>query len=89
MANMWTEESERRWVSEPRDKRETRNKERQREMTAVNTRERWEEVWGSELADWIVGRGGVKGANSETKVLAQSVTSQKWEYDIIEKSIVD
>lgn len=77
MANVWTEESERSVVSEPRDKRETRNKERQREMTAVNTRERWEEVWGRELTDWIVGRGGVKGANSETEVLAQSVTESE------------
>ncbi len=77
MANVWTEESERSVVSEPRDKRETRNKERQGEMTAVNTRERWEEVWGSELTDWIVGRGGVKGANSETEVLAQSVTESE------------
>lgn len=59
-------------------------------MMVVNA-SRNEGVWdierrceGSELADWIVGRGSVKGVNSEMEVLAESVT----ESEMKAKSIV-
>lgn len=77
------------WVSESKDKRETRNKERARDDGCKCEQKWeslgfWEEVWGSELADRIVGRGSVKGVNSEMEVLARSVT----ESEMKAKSIV-